>query len=388
MILAVSAPGCGAHPAAWRVTDAPRAPSLRWFQALARLAESGGLDAILFGGCPWGPAVAATHLTGTFEPDPMPLILALAAGTERIGLGAAIAIDHAEPFNIARSFAGADRLTAGRTAWIAAPDSVVERRADFAHVPVRDAAERFSRAAECIAVVRDLWDSWEDGAVLMDKQAGCFSDPDLVHRVDHAGRWFSVRGPLNAPRPLQGHPPVIQRDASPEGIALAGATADVFVASTANPERLAASREAFGPAGPRLLATIVPLLAEEDGHAQARAAALDAALDPLLAKAVLADAGTAGGGLDAARRRAWSLAGTPFVGTPDRLADRMAELSKAGLCDGFVLAPAVLPDDLRAIAEDLVPRLRDRGVRPAGYEGHTLREHLGLSRPLSRFASA
>jgi alkanesulfonate monooxygenase SsuD/methylene tetrahydromethanopterin reductase-like flavin-dependent oxidoreductase (luciferase family) len=304
MILTVSRPGSAALPA----------PSLQWFRTLVRTAERGGLDAILFDG-QWGP-------TSAFTLDPIPLIVALAECSTRIGLAGAIEIDHAEPFNIARSFAAADRLTAGRSALIAATGA--KRPGDFGHAPVRTTAERYARAVECIAVVRKLWDSWEDEAILLDKPNGKFSNPDRVHPIEHAGTFFSVRGPLNAPRPLQGNPPVIQRDATAEGLALARETADVFIA--ADVSTLPAIRRALGDR-PRLLASL------------------------------------------------------SFDGPPADCAARLAELSS--LCDGVdVVAP-----DLDWFVDEVVPLLRARGLRPAAYEGKTLREHLGLARPRSQFAA-
>ncbi|MCX7365345.1 MAG: LLM class flavin-dependent oxidoreductase [Alphaproteobacteria bacterium] len=345
MILTVSIQGCGAHPEARHASSAPPAPSLPWFRALTRTAERGSLDAILLDG-QWGPGAP-------YVLDPMPLVAALAECSTRIGLGGAIALNHAEPFNIARTFAAVDRLTAGRSAWIAITGTA--RPGDYGHAPARTVEERQARAAECIAVVRKLWDSWEDEAILLDKPGGRFSNPDRVHRIEHAGPFFSVRGPLNAPRPLQGNPPVFQRDASPEGLALARQTADVFAASVADPSTLAAIRRALGD-GPRLLATIVPLLAPTQAEADARAAAL--------------------GG---------TTTGLSFVGTPEGLAARLAELSP--LCDGFDIAPAVLPLDLDLFVDETVPRLRALGLRPATYEGLTLREHLRLPRPRSQFAA-
>jgi alkanesulfonate monooxygenase SsuD/methylene tetrahydromethanopterin reductase-like flavin-dependent oxidoreductase (luciferase family) len=345
MILTVSAPGCGAHPNAWRVSRAPPAPSLAWFRTLTQTAERGGLDAILIDG-QWGPAAP-------FTLDPMPLIAALAECSTRIGLGGAIALDHAEPFNIARTFAAIDRLTAGRSAWVALTGTA--RPADFAHAPVRTVGERQARAAECIAVVRKLWDSWEDEAILIDKPNGRFSNPDRVHRINHDGPFFSVRGPLNAPRPLQGNPPVILRDGSASGLALARQAADLFIAAVAQASDLTPIRHALG-SGPRLIATMVPMLAASQAEADARAAAL--------------------GELPA---------GLSFVGTPEGFAARLAEL--APLCDGFDIAPAVLPLDLELVVDHVVPRLRALGLRPAAYQGVTLREHLRLARPRSQFAA-
>src|SRR5476651_1230912 len=230
MILTVSTSGSGASPA----------PSLNWFRALVRTAERGGLDAILFD-AQWGAGASLTL-------DPIPLIVALAECSSQIGLAGAIEVDHAEPFNIARSFAAADRLTAGRSALIAATGA--KKPGDFGHAPKRAAAERYARAVECIAVVRKLWDSWEDEAILLDKPNGRFSNPERVHPIDHACDFFSVRGPLNAPRPLQGNPPVIQRDATPEGLALARETADLFIAPESSD--LTAIRQPIG-SRPRLL---------------------------------------------------------------------------------------------------------------------------------------
>ena len=250
MILTVSAPGCGAHPEAWRFSTAPNAPSLAWFRTLTQTAERGGLDAILFDGG-WGPA-------GPFTLDPVPLIAALASSSKHIGLAAAIALDHAEPFNIARSYAAIDRLTAGRSAWIATMGT--GRPSDFGHVPARDPAVGRARAAESIAVVRKLWDSWEDEAIVLDKPNGRFSNPEVIHPINHAGKYFSVRGPLNAPRPLQGNPPVFQRDASAEGVGFARETADVLIASVADASALAGLKRGLGERV-RLLVSLAVLLA-------------------------------------------------------------------------------------------------------------------------------
>ena len=384
MLLTVSGAGCGAHPAAWRVTQgAIRAPSLRWYRARWPPRPNAAAWTRSCSAVPsWGAAVAASGLTGTFAPDAMPLIAALAADGERIGLGASVPIDHAEPFNIARSFAGADRLTAGRTAWIADVRPNPHRPGDFAHAEPRDPATRYARALECITVVRKLWDSWEDEALLLDKPSGLFTDASCVHRIEHAGAYFSVRGPLNAPRPLQGHPIIVQSDHSPEGLALAGATADVFLSAVATPDMLPGLRRALGPR-PLLLATIVPLLAATQVEADARAAVLDSMVTGPLAAAVLADAGPPG----EAARLAWSLGGIPFIGTHAAFAEWLAELFAAGLCDGFHVAPAVLPMDLERFSVQVIPHLRARSLRPAATLGRTLREHLHLPRPRSQFAA-
>jgi len=308
MLLTASTSGSGAS----------LAPSLDWFRTLVRTAERGGVDALLLDG-QWGAGES-------FVLDPIPLLVALAECSTYIGLAGAIEIDHAEPFNIARSFAAADRLTAGRSALITATGA--RKPGDFGHALKHTTAERYARAAECIAVARKLWDSWEDEAILLDKPNGRFSNPDRVHPINHAGTHFSVRGPLNAPRPLQGNPPVIMRDASPEGFALARESADLFIAPESSD--LAAIRRTIGER-PRLLATV------------------------------------------------------PFAGKPQACVAEIVELSAR--CDGVDIVSATLPADLELFVDEVVPLLRARGLRPSAYAGKTLREHLGLSRPRSQFAA-
>ncbi len=149
----------------------------RWFRSLVTLAEQACLDAILFGAHPWGPALSATGLVQGMQPDAMALVATLAATGRHIGLGAAIGLDRAEPFNIARSFAGSDRLTGGRTLWITGLSAPGERAENFGHAAALDPAQRYARAEEAIQVVRKLWDSWEDEAVVLDKRPACSAIP-------------------------------------------------------------------------------------------------------------------------------------------------------------------------------------------------------------------
>lgn len=388
MDIMVSAPGCGAHPAAWRAQPPPHAPSLAWFRSLVMLAEQACLDAVLFGAHPWGPALSATGLVQGMQPDTMPLVAALASTGRHVGLGAAVGLDRAEPFNIARSFAGADRLTGGRTIWITGLGAPGERAANFGHATPLDAAQRYARAQESILVVRKLWDSWEDEAVVLDKPAGLFTDPDRVHRIAHAGAYFSVRGPLNAPRPLQGHPLVVQSDASPAGLALAAGTADFFIATQDTPAQVRQIKQAFaGQPGPRVLATVVSLLADTQAEAEDRAAALDSWVDSRLAAAILADQGrNPAAGLAVARGLAWSMGGMPFIGTPSGFADWLSALFEDSVCDGFNLTPAVLPLDLAGFANGVAPLLQARGLMRRAYSGSTVRDNIGLPRPHSQYA--
>ena len=212
------------------------------------------------------------------------------------------------------------------------------------------------RTREFLDVIYALWDSWEPGALVFDKANATFTDHAKVHRIDHAGAWFTVEGPLNSPRPAQGRPVIVQVDASADGLALAAATADVLVIRPATMAAAAqtsrAVKAAAAAAGRELLvlADLMPILAGEP-------------------------AGAATGD------------GLTFAGTPSAMADLMQAWKASGACDGFNLLPARLPDDLEAVVDALVPELRRRGLSPIG-AGATLRQRLGLAEPVSRHAGA
>ena len=341
--LTVAASAAGAHPAALQRGGAGAFPPSRHWQEMARLAERGGLDAL------WLGALGEPGL------DPLPLLGALISVTRRIGLGAYWGLDRAEPFHVARVFATLDHLSAGRTAWIAGLSGATP--------------EDTPRGQEFIEVTRKLWDSWEDEGLLLDVASGRFADPARVHPIHHVGRFFSVRGPLNVPRPVQGNPPVVMRLPEDEsGRRLALAAADVLLLSCTRPEQAMAVRRASmaagrPPAGLRILVDVMVTLGETETAAQRRAAALDR-LIPLRPHAEMQQ----------------------FVGTPDQLVDHFAAWSETGCCEGFNILPAVLPDDLATLVAEVVPRAQARGLRGSGYAGSTLREHLGLARSRSQYA--
>src|ERR1700704_2499645 len=91
-----------------------------------------------------------------------------------------------------------------------------------------DHALRYERAREFLQVVTGLWDSWDDNAFIRDKESGIYVDPDKLHILNHKGKHFSVRGPLNVARPLQGYPVIVQAGSSEAGQELAAETAEVI----------------------------------------------------------------------------------------------------------------------------------------------------------------
>jgi len=224
-------------------------------------------------------------------------------------------------------------------------------------------------------VVKKLWDSWEDESVLADKTSGIFADSAKVHPIDHVGLYFSVQGPLTAVRPLQGHPVIIQYDQSELGLKLAARTADVFVALCSTAGEAIRVREKLhslldAEKRPRheikFLLSVFTVLGGTDVEAQQR-------LDKLNELSVE--------GLNATLRKfpprhRW---GMPFTGTANQLNTFMDEWTMAGLCDGFNIMPAVLPDGIDALFSVL--RHRRRCAHTA-----TLRSRFGLERPVSASA--
>jgi alkanesulfonate monooxygenase SsuD/methylene tetrahydromethanopterin reductase-like flavin-dependent oxidoreductase (luciferase family) len=348
----------GWHPAAWRISGTAGFAGAAPFRAMAQKAEKGGLDAILMG-LPTVPMGKRAAGIDSLHLDPLPLLGAMIAATKKIGLCAYWPADIAEPYHVARVFATLDHLAGGRTGWIAGLAGPEELAARFQRLDLpTTGADVEARLIELIDVARQLWDSWEDGSFVVDQSTATFSDPEKVHPIDHAGRFFTVRGPLNVPRPVQGQPVIFYRD-RPAAPVLAGI--EVVLSESATIAAAKARRAAWG--GARFVVGVMPILAESEAAAQKRAAELD--------------------GLNSTQ----GTSAPRFVGTPHQFAAWMAEWHGAGACDGFDILPAVSTVDLDLVVEAVVPELRKRGLRPASYGGATLRDLLGLQRAASRFAA-
>ncbi len=373
MHLLASLAAHGWHLAAWRLSGKGGFEGAAPFKEAAQTAERGGLDAVLLG-LPTAPlAVRATGRVDGLQLDPLPLLGLLIGATRHIGLCGYWPADIAEPFHVARVFATLDHLAGGRTGWIAGLDGRTELATRFQRpdLPMDD-ADAALRLAELTDVARQLWDSWEDAGFVVDQATGTFADSDRVRPIDHAGRFFTVRGPLNVPRPVQGQPVILHRDVQAgEARRLAAASAELVLAEPATIAEARQGRAAWralaaqhGRDGEslRYVARVMAILAETEAAATRRAAELDALAAPA-----------------AARPR--------FVGTPEQFAQHLAQWHASDACDGFDILPAVLPVDLALLVDAVVPLLRQRGLVRAGYDSTTLRGHLGLQRAQSRFAA-
>ena len=142
--------------------------------------------------------------------DLVPILTAMGLATKNLGLGGTYSTTYFSPFHVARLFSSLDHFTNGRAAWNVVTSLNDSEAQNFGVEELLDHDDRYDVADEFMRAATELWNSWEDGAMVLDKQTGRFADPGKVHRVDHSGKWFQVRGPLTVPRPPQGHPLLIQ----------------------------------------------------------------------------------------------------------------------------------------------------------------------------------
>ena len=350
----------GWHPAAWRVSDAPIFSPADLLK-MARQADEADFDAVLFGLPGFAPGAPGDGTEGSMRFEPLPMMGAAIGVTKRIGLGGFWPLDIAEPFHVARVMATLDHLSQGRAAWITDSTMVPASGSDRP-----DSKDIAARASEFADVVTKLWDSWEDSGFVADQASGIFADPEHVHPINHEGRFFKVRGPLNLPRPVQGWPVVMYRDHGQRDIRDGVSTyADLVIAALPDLEAVRRFKNGLAPmhAGrrPLLIASMMPVLARTVADAQRRADELDG----------------------------WSRCAYPsFVGTPEGFVSELRRWHEAGACDGFDIRPAVTPLDLDFTCLEVMPELRrlthgaDRAAAP------TLRGRLGLDRPSSQYGAA
>jgi len=427
--------GLGGHSAAWRAGEAPAGSLLGvdYFTDIARISERGALDAIFLAD---GPALAgdiASAPAGRLEPTV--LLTAVALATSRIGVIATASSTYNDPYNLARRLASLDHISGGRAAWnvVTTAGDAAARNFGLNGAPLH--GDRYGRAAEFIEVANKLWDSWEDTAVIDDVAAGVFADPARVHSIDHSGEHFSVHGPLNLPRSPQGRPVLVQAGSSEGGKALGARYADaIFTTQTT----LADGRDFYGemkrratawgrdPAQLLIMPGISTVIGSTEAEARERCDRLDAWLgEQGLAGQVAQRLGIPFAELDLDAELPWDRIGNSsdltgashgffeaqvnlarrerltvrqlgrrirsghrlVVGTPEQLAATMEEWFLGRAADGFNIMPDVFPSGARDFVDEVVPLLRRRGIFRHEYSGHTLREHLGLTRPCSQFAA-
>src|SRR6202166_2981534 len=233
MKLGLFVEGTGHHVAAWRDPDVdPHGrQTLKQYVDIARLAERGKFDLLFMAdtNATFGPddVETWTRTTQASRLEPITLLGALAAVTERIGLVATATTTYFEPFHVARFFASIDQISGGRAGWNLVTSLAVAEAYNFGRESPPHHGDRYARAREFAKVVLGLWDSFEDGAVIADKDSGIYFDREKLHFLNHKGKHFAVRGPVTVHRSSQGHPVIVQAGQSDDGRDLAADTAEI-----------------------------------------------------------------------------------------------------------------------------------------------------------------
>jgi N-acetyl-S-(2-succino)cysteine monooxygenase len=434
MRLGLSMRQLGYHAGGWRHPDVPAEASMDidFYVRLGRRAEQGLFD-LLFLADGVGlrqrdePAGSLSRSNQNVELEPLTMLSAVAMMTKHIGLIATASTTYNEPYHVARKFGSLDHISHGRAGWnIVTSWSEAEAR-NFNRDHHLDYDTRYDRAAEFVEVVKGLWDSWDDDAFPHDKESGLFFDPTKMHALDHRGKHFQVRGPLTVARCPQGWPVMVQAGASDQGQEIAAASADiVFTAQVelASAQAYYASvkdrlpRYGRGPDDLLLMPGLLPIVGRTEAEAQAKFQQLQDLIHPLVGLSqVYGPMGDLSGFpldgpvpdpidpelrsraavlLEHARNnnltiRELYLAASSgrghrtVIGTPAQIADSMQEWMEAGAADGFNIVPSHLPVALDDFVDLVVPELQRRGLFRTQYEGRTLRENLGLKRPISRY---
>ena len=423
----------GHHEAAWRFrgSDPARVLDISFYQELARRAEAAKFDAIFFADGPSLPENIRYSSRIRFEP--LTWLSAIAAVTQKIGLIATASTTYNQPYNLARLFASLDHLSHGRAGWNIVTTSDAGAAQNFGLPEHPPHAERYETAREFVDVVTKLWDSWEDDALVADPDSGVFADAGKVHRIDHVGKHYRVRGPLNTARSPQGRPVYVQAGSSEDGRGFAAQFAEAIFTAHQTIEsarafyadiKTRARQLGRNPDHIRVLPGISPFI----GSTQAEADRLEAEIDDLIQPAAsleqlkrMIGVDLTGHDLDgpvprhlidvhgargeasrfklvvdivdrehptirqlikrlAGARGHWVLAGTP-----EKIADAIQTWFETGAADGFNVMPPWLTGGFDIFVDEVVPILRKRGLFRDEYTGSTLREHYGLPRPASGY---
>jgi FMN-dependent oxidoreductase (nitrilotriacetate monooxygenase family) len=421
----------GHHEASWRHKGASKLPltDIHYSIDLARRAEASLFDSIFLADVLglWND-VEKTPFNWL---EPITTLAALAMATEHIGLIATASTTYTEPYNLARQFASLDHISKGRVGWNVVTTWSPQAGSNFGGIGQVSHADRYERAEEYMDVVKGLWDSWADDAVLDDRDGGRYADRRRVRPIGHSGAHYKVAGPLNMPRSPQGRPVLVQAGSSDTGRQFAARHAEAVF--TAHLEKATARAfytdlkslaKSYGRDERHvvILPGLSPVIGSTEAEAKRYADELNELTDPEIGRQRLS---LRFGGHDfshlaldkqltpadfpdpseveAARSRTEVIVGFvreqrptlrqllaklagarghfTFEGTPEQVADLMQDWVEDGVADGFNLMPPVLPEMLDVFIAEVVPLLQRRGLFRTDYDGKTLRSHLGLARP-------
>jgi FMN-dependent oxidoreductase (nitrilotriacetate monooxygenase family) len=430
----------GFHPASWLhpETNVEGANDFSHLLDIAKRSEAAKFDFMFMADSPAAaigdPDALARSPTKMNRPEPLSLLAALAVTTKQLGLVATASTSYYEPFNLARIFASIDHLSGGRACWNVVTSDHDETGYNFNREGLDPHSLRYERGNEFVDVVFGLWDSFEDGALLLDRQSGIYYDKTKHHTLNHKGKHFQVRGPLNIARSPQGRPVIAQAGGSEPGMDMAARTAEIVFSLASSIERnrtfyenVKSRMATYGRDRDdlKIMPGIVLNVGETEAEARAKVEYLIDKLHPDVGRLMLSefletdlrhvpldkpfpmdrlptapkgsralfdelvafvkDGRTVG---ELIRHYAEKHTGNGITGTPRQIADYMEEWFETRAADGFILMFPTLPSSLDDFVRLVLPELRRRGIFREEYEGSTLRENLGLSVPTNRHSSA
>ena len=437
LVAFLQAQNCSNYAGSWRhpssMTDYL---SPEYYQRIARTLEEGKFDMAFFDDRLAMPDIygnshreTVRHGVRAIKLEPTSVLMAMAMATSRLGLGATYSTTYYEPFHVARLFATLDLMSKGRVAWNVVTSLNDSEAANFGADEHLDHDVRYDRADEFMEVVMGHWDTWREGAIVADKEESYFADPSKVTRLDHDGRFFRSRGPLTVPRSSQGHPVILQAGQSGRGLAFAARWAEVvfakyptlangikqYEALKARAVEAGRSRDAI-----KICAEVKIIVGSTEAEAREKhdlIASLSRPIDGLTMigetlnidfsgrpyEQPFTDEELAAVSWQSLRDKVIEVSGKKnpsvkdfveasgrgtlrdgpcFVGTGAQVAEQMIEwFDKA--CDGFVLSATYVPGTYEDIVRLVIPELQKRGAFRKEYGNSTLRDHLGLRKPLA-----
>jgi FMN-dependent oxidoreductase (nitrilotriacetate monooxygenase family) len=438
MSLGLSIANLGYHYAAWRHPGVPADGNMRFahYRHCARLAEAGKFDLIFLADSSAvrdldNPAIARELEHQLVKHEPLALLAAMSTVTSRIGLVCTASTTYTEPFNLARMLATLDHLSQGRAGWNMVTSFSIDEARNFGLDAVLPSDHRHERAREYIEVMKGLLDSWDDDALPRDKASGIFFDRARMHMLNHKGKHFSVRGPLDVAPAPQRHIPIFTAGDSDNAQDLAAQHADVVYGGQPDLESARAYYASLKGRLPRygrsaddlkVMPGIMPFVGRTMQEARDKFDRMQELMLPRLGLGLLVVNGFpdyTGYPLDGpvpdlpmpanrkghfsspllekvrreklTVRQLYETVSAGFwhmgvIGTPTSIADTMEEWYTTGAADGFNIQSPCIPVDSADFVELVIPELQRRGLFRTEYESTTLRGHLGLRPARSRHA--
>ncbi|RCW63954.1 LLM class flavin-dependent oxidoreductase [Saliterribacillus persicus] len=419
--------GCGHHQAAWLQPDSSveQVGDIAYYQSLAQLAERGYFDAVFFADNQSFPANDPSVMPA-FWLDPIVNLTAISQVTTHVGLVTTISSTFSNPFTAARQLLSLDHITKGRVGWNLVTSMTDLEALNHSMRELPPHAERYAKADEFADLMNKLFVSWDSKDFLHNREERKLINPSSIRSFNHDGTYFKVQGPSTTPKSPQGKPVAMQAGASTHGVALAARYADAVYSVSWNLKQARKFRNKINEKVKqsehnnkhiKVFPGLVTYVGKTYEEALAKKAALDEQL-PLetalkqLSFFIQQDCSNweidkkvpqlppveeftgpvgryetileiindknptvrellgylnAGGGHHT------------LLGTPEQIVDQMEVWLEAGVADGFNLMPPTLPGSLEDFVELIVPEMQKRGISRKKYDGHTFREHLGLT---------